>query len=78
MAVSWWVVFFLFVAQPKMCFMEKGITIRSAEKYAELTCLLDIMNQQFLCMLSEERCKHHLPSSGFKLSLSLKSGVLNM
>lgn len=70
--------FFLFVAQPKVCFMEEGIAIRSAEKYTELTCLLDIMNQQFLRMLLEERWKHHLPSSGFKLSLRLKSGVLNM
>lgn len=43
--------FFLFVAQPKTCFMEEGIIIRSAGKYAELTCLLVIMNLQFLCVL---------------------------
>lgn len=71
-------VFFPFVAQPKMCFMEEGIIIRSAGKYAELTCLLVIMNLQFLCVLLEERWKHHLPCSGFESSLRLKSGLLNV
>jgi len=39
--------FCLFIAQPKMCFMEEGIIIRSAGKYTELTCLLVVMNLRF-------------------------------
>ncbi|XP_009977920.1 PREDICTED: rab GTPase-activating protein 1-like, partial [Tauraco erythrolophus] len=65
------------MAQPKVGFMEEEVIIQSAGKYVELSCRLDIMNLQFLCVLSEERWKRHLPSSGFESSSRLTSRMSN-